>query len=140
MANVKYNAFGKAIAKNDIDTVTIKAMFMNPAYTPDADAHVYVSDISASRAVGTTDLTLSNVTITVDNTDNRTEFDSDNLVTDSITATTNSYVLYISTGVDSTSELLCYVELTDGVTTPKTFFLVEGVLTVTVSGNGHFTI
>lgn len=140
MANVKFNSFGRAIAKNDIDTVTIKAMFMDPSYTPDADAHVYVSDISASRASGTTDLTLGSVTITVDNTDNRVEFDSADLVTGTITATTNSYVLYISTGVDATSELLCYIELTDGVTTPKTFAVVSGVLTVTVNANGHFAI
>lgn len=140
MANVKFNRFGKAIASNDMDTVTIKAMLMATSYTPDADAHVYVSDISSSRASGTTDLTLSNVTITVDNTDNRVEFDSDNLVTGSITASTNAYVLYISTGVDSTSELLCYIELTDGVTTPKTYSVVAGVLTIVVNANGHFAI
>lgn len=140
MSNVKFNSFGRAIAKNDIDTVTIKAMFMAPSYTPDADAHVYVSDISASRASGSTDLTVSGLTINVDNTDNRTEFDSADLVTGTITASTNSYVLYISTGVDATSELLCYIELTDGVTTPKTFAVVGGVLTITVNASGHFAI
>lgn len=139
MANVKYNGFGRAIAKNDIDTVTIKAMLMATSYTPDADAHVYVSDISASRASGTTDITLSGLTINVDNTDNRTEFDFADIVTGTITATTNAVVLYISTGVDSTSELLTYNELLASGT-PTTFTVVSGVLTATVSTNGLFSI
>lgn len=135
----KYNTFGKAIAKNDMDTVTIKAMFMAPSYTPDVDAHVYVSDISASRAPGTTDLTVSNFTITADNTDNRTEFDGDNLTTGTITATTNAVVLYISTGVDSTSELLCYLELESGGV-QTSFNVIAGTLTATVNSNGFFSI
>lgn len=141
MANVKYNSFGRAIAKNDIDTVTIKAMFMAPSYTPDADAHVYVSDISASRASGTTDLTVSGLAINLDNTDNRTEFDISDLVTGTITVPggTNGIVFYISTGVDSTSELLTYNDiLVGGVQT--TVFPVAGTLTGTISANGIFSI
>ena len=141
MSNVKFNSFGRAIAKNDMDTVTIKAMFMDPSYTPDADAHVYVSDISASRASGTTDLTVAGLTFTVDNTDNRTEFDINDLVTGSITipAGTDCIVFYISTGVDSTSELLsCHDILVGGVQT--TVYPVAGTLTATISTNGIFSI
>ena len=50
MANVKSNAFGRAIAKNDIDTVTIKAMFMKTTHTPNGDSHVYASDVRADQA------------------------------------------------------------------------------------------
>ena len=139
MANVKFNSFGRAIAKNDIDTVTIKAMFMAPSYVPDADAHVYVSDISASRASGTTDLTVSGLTITVNNTDNRTEFVVSTLTTGTITATTDKVVFYISTGVDATSELLTCNELLSGGT-PTTFSVVSGVLTATVNVSGIFSI
>ena len=141
MTNVKYNTFGRAIAKNDIDTVTIKAMFMDPSYTPDADSHVYVSDISASRASGSTDLTLGSLAINVDNTDNRTEFDWADLVTGtvSIPAGTDCVVLYISTGVDATSELLvCCDLLVGGVQT--TLYPISGVLTGTISANGIFSI
>lgn len=141
MANVKFNRFGRAIAQNDLDTVTIKAMFMAPSYTPDPDAHVFVSDISASRASGTTDLTVSGLTITVDNTDNRTEFDISDLVTGTITVTggTNAVVFYISTGVDSTSELLCCLDLlVGGVQT--TVYPIAGTLTATVNANGIFSI
>jgi len=141
MANVKFNTFGKAIAKNDMDTVTIKAMFMDPSYTPNADSHVYVSDISASRASGSTDLTIAGFTITADNTDNRTEFDISDLVTAAITIAsgTNAIVFYISTGVDATSELLtCNDILVGGVQT--TVYPVGGTLTGTISANGIFSI
>lgn len=139
MANTKYNTFGKAIAKNDMDTVTLKAMFMATSYTADADAHVYVSDISASRASGTTDITLTSFTITADNTDNRTEFDVADIVTGTITATTGQVVVYISTGVDATSELLCCLDLLSGGVQTN-FSVISGVLTATVSTNGLFAI
>lgn len=141
MANVKYNRFGRAIAQNDMDTVTIKAMFMAPSYTPDTDAHVFLSDIQASRAPGTTDLTVTGLTITVDNTDNRTEFDINDLVTGTITVSggTNAVVFYIDTGVASTSELLCCLDLlVSGVQT--TVFPIAGTLTATINTNGIFSI
>lgn len=141
MANVKYNSFGKAIAKNDMDTVTVKAMFMAPSYTPDADAHEFVSDISASRASGSTDLTVSAFTFNVDDTDNRTEFDISDLTTGTITLSggTNAVVFYISTGVDATSELLtCNDLLVGGVQT--TVYPIAGTLTATISTNGIFSI
>ena len=141
MANVKVNSFGRAIAKNDMDTVTVKAMFMDPAFTPNADTQVYVSDIVASRASGSTDLTVSAFTFTVDNTDNRTEFDISDLVTGTITIAggTNAIFFYISTGVDATSELLtCNDILVGGVQT--TVYPVAGTLTGTISTNGIFSI
>ncbi len=141
MANVKYNTFGRAIAKNDIDTVTIKAMFCAPAYTPNADTEVYLSDVSANRASGTTDLTVAGLAINLDNTDNRTEFDINDLVTGTITVAggTNGVVFYIDTGVAATSELLVYCDLlVGGVQT--TVYPIGGTLTATVSTNGIFSI
>lgn len=141
MANVKFNRFGRAIAQNDMDTVTIKAMFMAPSYTPDPDAHVFLSDVQASRASGTTDLTVAGLTITVDNTDNRTEFDINDLVTGTITVAggTNGIIFYIDTGVAGTSELLCFCDiLVGGVQT--TVFPIAGTLTATINTNGIFSI
>ena len=138
MANAKPNNAGAAIAKNDMDSVTLKAMFVN-GVTPDIDADVYLSDVSSDRAAGTTDITLTSFTISVDNTNNFTKFDVADIVTGSISATTNAIWVYIHTGTDSTSELLCYLELLDA-TTPTTFTVVSGVLTATVNTNGLFTI
>lgn len=139
MANVKYNSAGQAIAKNDLDSVSFKVMFCNPAYTPNPDTEVYLSDISSNRASGSTDIATT-LTINVDNTDNRTEFDFTNPVTGTITATSNAIVLYIDTGVESTSELLTYNELVNDVGTPTTFSVVAGVLTATVDADGIFSI
>ena len=141
MANVQYNTFGRAIAKNDIDLVTIKAMFCDPDYTPDPDTEVYLSDIVSNRASGSTDLTVAGLTINVDNTDNRTEFDISDLVTGTITITggTNAVVFYIDTGVEATSELLTYNDLLVSGT-QTTVFPIAGTLTATVSTNGIFSI
>jgi len=139
MANVKYNTFGKAIAKNDMDSVALKAMFMATSYTPDPDGHQFVSDIVASRASGTSDLALSSFTITINDTDDATDFDVADLVTGTITATTAQVVIYIDTGVESTSELLCALDLLAG-STPTTFSVVSGVLTATVNARGIFSI
>ena len=141
MANVKYNSFGRAIAKNDIDLVTLKAMFCAPAYTPNPDTEVFLSDIVANRASGSTDLTLAGLTINVDNTDNRTEFDFNDLVTGTTTVGggTNGIAIYIDTGVAATSELLCYCDiLVSGVQT--TVYPIAGTLTGTISTNGIFSI
>ena len=141
MANVKYNSFGRAIAKNDMDTVTVKAMFCDPAYTPDPDTEVFLSDIVANRASGTTDLTVSAFTFNVDNTDNRTEFDITDLTSGTITVAggTDAVAFYIDTGVESTSELLTYNDLLVGGT-KTTVFPIAGTLTATVSTDGIFSI
>ena len=141
MANVKYNTFGKAIAKNDMDSVTIKAIFFDPSYTPNPDTEVFLSDVVANRAAGTTDLTVSGFTITTDNTDNRTEFDIADLVTGAITvpAGTNAVGFYIDTGTTTTSEMLTYNELLLGGT-QNTFFPIGGTLTATINTNGIFSI
>lgn len=141
MANIKYNSFGRAIAKNDLDTVTVKAMFCAPTYTPNPDTEVFLSDVVANRASGSTDLTVSAFTFNVDNTDNRTEFDISDLVTGTITITngTNGIVFYIDTGVAATSELLTYSDiLVGGVQT--TVYPIAGTLTGTISANGIFSI
>lgn len=140
MASVAINNGKKALLINDMDSVTLKVMLMDPAYTPDVDNDDYVSDISASRATGTTDITLSNVTFTVDDTSNVVKIDFDNFVTGSVTTDTNAYMVYISTGVDSTSANLFYIELTDGITTPKTFSTVTGAITVTIPTGGAISI
>ena len=141
MANVKYNTFGKAIAKNDMDSVTIKAIFFDPSYTPNPDTEVFLSDVVANRAAGSTDLTVTGFTITADNTDNRTEFDIADLVTGAITvpAGTNAVGFYIDTGTTTTSEMLTYNELLLGGT-QTTFTPLGGTLTATINTNGIFSI
>ena len=140
MASVTYNNGKAAILKEDLDTVTLKAIFLDPAYTPDIDTEIYLSDISANRATNTTDVTLTGVTITVDNTDNRAYIDYADFTTGVVTTAFNAYGVYIPTGTDSTSQLIGYIEMTDGTTTPKTFVSVGGNNTVTVPTKGALYI
>jgi len=140
MASVTYNNGKAAILKEDLDTVTLKAIFLDPAYTPDIDTEIYLSDISANRATNTTDVTLTGVTITVDNTDNRAYLNFDDFETGILTTEFNAYGVYISTGVNSTSQLVGYIEMTDGTTTPKTFVSIGGNNTVTVPTKGALYI
>jgi len=136
MASVTYNNGKAAILKEDLDTVTLKAIFLDPAYTPDIDTDIYLSDITASRADNTTDVTLTGVTITVDNTDNRAYIDFADFTTGVLTTSFNAYAVYIDTGTASTSQLIGYIEMTDGTTTPKTFSSVAANNAVTIPTKG----
>jgi len=136
MASVTYNNGKGTILKEDFDTVTLKAIFLDPAYTPDIDTEIYLSDISADRAANTTDVTLTGVTITVDNTDNRAYIDYADFTTGVLTTSFNAYAVYIDTGTASTSQLIGYIEMTDGTTTPKTFTSIAANNVVTVPTKG----
>ena len=136
MASVTYNNGKGAILKEDFDTVTLKAIFLDPAYTPNIDTDIYLSDITASRADNTTDVTLTGVTITVDNTDNRAYIDYADFTTGVLTTSFNAYAVYINTGTASTSQLIGYIEMTDGTTTPKTFTSIAANNVVTVPNKG----
>lgn len=141
MANIKYNSFGKAVAENDMSAVAVKMMFCDPSYTPNPATEAFLSDVDTNRASGTTDITVTNFTINVDNTDSRTEFDIDNITTTTITVPsgTDGVVFYIDTGVASTSELLTYNDIVvSGVKT--TVYPIGGTATITISADGIFSI
>lgn len=140
MASIAFNNGKAALLKEDMDLVTLKIMFMATSYVPNIDTHLYVSDISASRAVGATDVALAGVTITVNNTSDKVQVSCSTFNSGVVSVTTNAYVVYIDTGVASTSQILGYIELTDGTTTPKTFATVAGTLTVTIPATGFLTL
>lgn len=119
----------------NFESDTIKAMFMNPSFTPNAGTHQFVSDISASRASNTTDVTLANKDIRIDTGNSRVEFDADNLSHSAVTSTTDGIVLYKSTGVDATSPLIVWNEIIEGTLSP-----VAGTITITVNSEGFFAI
>ena len=114
---------------------TPKISFMATSYTPDEGTDAYWSDISASQASGTTDVTLSSVTVTVDTGNARVEFDSEDPSLSTVTATTDKYVIWVDTGVDSTSPILATMDITEGTLNP-----VAGTLSITVNAQGHFAL
>lgn len=139
MASVMYN-FGKGeILKGNIDLVndTIKAAFMATTYTADVDAHDYYSDVSASVASGSTDQTLASKTVTVDDTNNRAEFDAADLsvADETISGGTNKIVIYKDTGNAATSPLIACIDIAEGTLTP-----IAGTLAITWNAEGIFAI
>lgn len=120
----------------DFESATIKAIFLSPSHTFDFTGDSFLSDISADRASGTTDITLTGVSVNIDVANSRIEIDSNDFSDTSITATTDKFALYDATsGVDSTSPLICGIEFTEGTLSP-----VAGTLAVTVNAQGFFSI
>lgn len=113
MANAVYNSFKKHIQNGDIDldTDTIKVALVDSTYTPDIDNHEYFSDITGEvSGTGYTagGATLSNTSVTQDNTNDRGVFDADDVTWTSSSITARGAVIYKSTGTASTSPLICY--------------------------------
>jgi hypothetical protein len=130
------NGKGELLKANiDLESDTIKLAFMATAYTPDVDAHVYWSDVSASIASGTTAQTLASKTVTVDNANNRAEFDAANVSLSNVTTTTDKFVLYKDTGVAATSPLICCVDVSEGTLSP-----VDGTLSIAFNAEGIFAV
>ena len=115
------------------DTDTIKLAFMSTSYTPNYNTHQFYSDISASVASGTTDLTLSNAA--VNTATDTVRFDTDDDSDTGITASTDKIVIYKDTGVAATSPLIGCFEFVEGTLNP-----ISGTLAVTVPANGFFAL
>lgn len=115
----------------DLDTDTIKVAFMSVGYTPNIDTEDFYDDISASVASGSTDQTLANKTLTVDTTNDIVKFDADDISISGQTFTSDMLVVYKSSGVASTSALICYVDITQ-------IAPVGGPVTVPFNASGIF--
>lgn len=122
----------------DLDGDTIKLALTSSSYTPDQDSHDFFDDVtnevSASGTYSAGGATLS-VTLSQDNTDNEGVFDATDVSFTSATITARYAVIYKSTGVSSTSPLICLIDFGSNiVSTAGTFtitFAAEGILNVT---------
>lgn len=125
--------------KTGLDAVlalgTPKLSFMATTFTPSATTDAYFSDISAEVASGTTAVTLSGVTTTLDSGNARIEFDTADPSLSTVTATTNKYSIWVDTGVAATSPVLATIDIVEGTLSP-----VSGTLSVTVNAEGHFAL
>lgn len=137
MASVIYNSFKKKIMDGsiDLDTDTIKVALVTSSYTPDADAHDFFDDITnevSGTGYSAGGATLANKTVTADNTDDEGVFDADDTSWASSTITARGAVLYKSTGVASTSPLICYIDFGSNIVSTGGTFLItwssEGIL------------
>lgn len=116
MADVIYNSFKRDRDNGsiDLDTDTIKVMLVTSAYTPNQDTHTKRSDITNEvSGTGYTagGATLANKSVTVDNTDNESVFDADDVIWSTSTITARGAVLYKSRGgASSADELIAYID------------------------------
>lgn len=116
MASVIYNSFKKKIMDGsiDLDTDTIKVALTTSSYTPDQDSHDFFDDVTneiSGTGYSAGGATLANKTVTQDNTDNKGVFDADDTAWASSTITNARYaIVYKSTGVASTSALICAID------------------------------
>ncbi len=113
-----YNFFKGQLAQANVDlaSATIKMMLL-ASYTPNIDTHTYKSDIDASEVALTNytagGATLTTKAVTVNTTNDRAEWDFDNVTWTLLGAGAVSHaVLYVDTGSAATSILIGYVELT----------------------------
>jgi len=114
---------------------TVKLVYMSTSYTPNLATHNYYSDISASVASGAPTETLANIDVRIDTANSRVEVDADDVTENSITASTNKFVVYLDTGVAATSPLIACVDIAEGTLSP-----VSGTLALTFNAEGIFAV
>lgn len=119
----------------DCENDTIKLKYMQTGYTPNAGTDQFLSDVSASEASGAPTETLANVDIRIDTGNARVEFDADDVTENSITTTTDKFIIYKDTGVASTSPLIACIDIAEG-----TLNTVSGTLAITFNAEGLFAI
>lgn len=113
---------------------TIKLVYMNPAYTPNSATDQFFSDISASVASGSPTETLANIDVRMDATNFRVEVDADDVSEAGVTTSTDKFVIYLDTGVASTSPLIYCGDI------GATLAPVGGTLGLTFNAEGIFAL
>lgn len=124
MAITFYNSFKKKQMTSNyvnFESDTIKMAIVTSSYTPNVDSHdfwddVVANEVGASGTYSAGGATLANKTVTQDDTDNEGVFDCDDVSFTSATITGRYVIFYKSTGVNSTSPLICYDDLTENKT------------------------
>ena len=115
--NTPYGQVGLALADKEIDWAAddIKVMLVN-GYTFNKDTHVYLDDgpraaeVPASGGYTTDGESLGTKTAAYDSANDRTNFGSAAVAWDPSTITATGAVIYVDTGTDSTSALICFVD------------------------------
>lgn len=145
MASLVYNAFkyrqlgDTSITPINLKTDTIKLALVTSSYTPSADNHDFFDDVSANEVSASGTYSAGGATLTVttsqDNTDDEGVFDATDVSFTSFTGTFRYAVIYKSTGVNSTSPLICLIDFGSDVSafagTVTITFAAEGILNIT---------
>ena len=140
MANAVYNSFkyrqlgDTGVTPINFKTDTIKLMLLKNTYTIDVDAHDYLDDVSSHEADAGAGYTAGGETLTIttsqDNTDNEGVVDATDITLSGATTTFRYGVVYKSTGVESTSPLVCLIDFGADVSA------YNGTITITFNSEG----
>lgn len=97
----------------DFDTDTLKISLHTSAYVPNFDTHAFFSDVT-NEVVGTGytagGITLATKAVTYDSATNENRISCANVSWTASTITARYAVIYKSTGVASTSPLICLID------------------------------
>lgn len=137
-----YNNFKlKCVDGSDLDLAndTIKLAAVTSSYTPDIDTHDFWDDVVANEASGggytAGGATLASKTLAVVGASDLVKFDAADVAWTISSAFSARYlVLYKSTGTNSTSPLIGYIDL------GSTYSIASGTLTLVFSASGVLTI
>jgi hypothetical protein len=119
----------------NLESDTIKLKYMATSYTPNLTSDNFLSDVSASEASGAPTETLASKTVTIDTGNSRVEFDAADVTENTITCSTNKFILYKDTGVAATSPLIACIDIAEGTLAP-----VAGTLAITFNAQGLFAV
>jgi hypothetical protein len=124
-----------------LDLGTLKAMLVDDAYTPDQDALDFINDVSSNEAAGTGyvagGFTLGTPVVNTDTATNTSTLDADDIDGAGVSVPAMTLVLYIDTGTEATSPVLCYFDLANGGGVNVTFttfaFDPDGIIPLLVA-------
>lgn len=119
---------------------TVKGMLADAAYTPDQDSLDFINDVT-NEAAGTGypagGITLTGVVTNLDTATNTVTVDADPIDDPGISVVARWLILHIATGTASTSLVLCYFDLSEGLGGNVTFtgfdFDADGILSFQVA-------
>jgi hypothetical protein len=119
----------------DLEAVTLVAILCTSTYVPDADADVFISDLSNELSGGGyARETLTGVAVTYDATGNITKLTSDPMVWTALTGTFRFLVIAADLGTDAASPLIKWTDFdADQVATAQD-------VTITPAAGGLATI
>jgi hypothetical protein len=119
---------------------TVVCLLLTSSYTPDRNAHEFISDVSANEATSVTNYSRASVsgkTISFNSGTRVNTYDCSDVTFSNLTGTFKYAVFARSTGSDATSALLCYVDLDDTGAAPPA---PSGEnFTLTIPATGLFT-
>lgn len=118
-----------------LESDTIKLKYMAVAYSPNIATHQFLSDVSASEASGAPTETLAGVDVRIDTGNSRVEVDATDVTENTITTTTNKFILYKDTGNAATSPLIACIDIVEGTLSP-----IAGTLAITFNAEGIFAV